>query len=147
MPFLVCGLVRGATVVNDRKSTKPALFAWKGTLSMSGQPEQFKHAPVPGQGEMRHRLTKLALGVRMLNQVRLVDDVHQRPRLGDAPEDPVDAQAQFPFAVACIAEGEKVGFPQVGMRTLRVPGIEAQEGRYREAAAAVSLDIGGGFPC
>ncbi len=76
---------------------------------------------------MRHELAELALFVGVLDQVGLVDDVHQVARLGHSPEHAVDAEAQLPFPFTGLAEDQEIALAQVGMGTARVPGVVAKE--------------------
>ncbi|MCE2494000.1 MAG: hypothetical protein J4F40_15600 [Alphaproteobacteria bacterium] len=65
-------------------------------------------------------------------------------RFGDAPEHPVDAGAQLPFAVADLADQQYVGFAQVRVGTVRVSGVVAKERRQGDASALGVLEIQAG---
>ena len=84
---------------------------------------------------MGHGLAQRGLFVRVFHKVDLVYDIHQAARFGHAPEHPVDAQTQFPFLVADLAEKQKIGLPQIGMGALSIPGIETKERRQGETSA------------
>ena len=90
---------------------------------------------------MGHGLAQLGLLVRMVDQVGLVDDVDQMARFGDAPEHPVDAEAQFPFAAAQRAAQQQIGFAQIAMGAGRVGGVVAEERRQGEAGRPGDLEI------
>ena len=90
---------------------------------------------------MGHGLAQLGLLVRMVDQVGLVDDVDQMARFGDAPEHPVDAEAQFPFAAAQRAAQQQIGFAQIAMGAGRVGGVGAEERRQGEAGRPGDLEI------
>ena len=90
---------------------------------------------------MGHWLTHLYLFVRVLYNIGLIDDVHQGTQLRNAPKHPVDAQTQFPFAVANIAVHQQIGLTEITVRAVRVPGIVPQEGSHRYACAFLVLKI------
>ena len=90
---------------------------------------------------MGHGLAQLGLLVRMAGQVGLVDDVDQMARFGDAPEHPVDAQAQFPFAAAQRAAQQQIGLAQIALAARRVGGVGAQERRQGETCRLRDLEI------
>ena len=89
---------------------------------------------------MGHGLAQLGLLVRMAGQVGLVDDVDQMARFGDAPEHPVDAQAQFPFAAAQRAAQQQIGLAQVAMAAGRVGGVGAEERHQGETCRLGDLE-------
>ena len=74
------------------------------------QSEQVQTAPAPLGGDLNHRLPEPVLPIDVLDEIDLVDHVHQMPRLGDAPEDRVEAGQQLPrvppVAPVCLAEIE-----------------------------------------
>ena len=90
---------------------------------------------------MGHGLPELGFFVGMLDQVGLVDDVHQVARFGDSPEHPVRAETQLPFAVAELAEYKQVGFTHVEMGAARVRAVVAEERRQGDASALGVLGV------
>ena len=92
---------------------------------------------------MDHRLTHLGLLVRLFDEVRLVDDIHQGTRFDDTPEHAIDTQTKLPFALAGIAVQEEIGLAEIGVGAVRVSGVVSEKGRNGEASPLVILDVGG----
>ena len=90
---------------------------------------------------MGHRLAQLGLFVRMFDEVRLVDYIHQMARFRDSPEDAVDTEAQLPLVIADFAEQQQIGFAQIGVGALRIAGVQAIEALHGDAAALFILQI------
>ena len=90
---------------------------------------------------MDHGLAQLDLLVGMLDEIGLVDDIDRIAGFGDAPEHPVDAQAQLPLAVAGLSEQQQIGFAQIDMGALGVAGVVAQERRHGHAPPLGVLEI------
>ena len=141
MPFLGPALVGRKVVVDPERRAQPAGAAREGAQAVVGDREQLGRAPVAGEREMGHGLAQLGLLVRMVDQVGLVDDVDQMARFGDAPEHPVDAEAQFPFAAAQRAAQQQIGFAQIAMGAGRVGGVVAEERRQGETGRPGDLEI------
>ena len=94
---------------------------------------------------MGHELSHPALFVRVVDQVDLIDDVHQMMEFGDAPEHLVDAQPGFPFALAELAEQQEIGLAQIGMGALRIGAVVAVIRCQREASTVLVFEIERGF--
>ena len=105
------------------------------------QREEFRHAPLAGQGEVDHELPELGFFVGVLDQVGLVDDIHQVARFRHPPEHPVRAEAQLPLAVAEFAEHQEVGLPHVEVGAAGVAAVVAEEGRQGDASAFFVLGV------
>ena len=56
---------------------------------------------------MGHGLPQFGFFIRVLNEIHLIDDVDQVPGFGDTPEHLIDADPNFPFAVAGLAKDER----------------------------------------
>ena len=83
-------LVAHVVVVDDERRAEPATGSWKGARAMEGHPDHLERPPIPEPGQVGHGLTELGLSVGVLNEVHLIDDVHQALRFRHAPEDLAD---------------------------------------------------------
>ena len=76
---------------------------------------------------MGHRLAQFDFLVGIFDEVGLIDDIDQIARFRDAPEHPVDSEANLPFTFAQRAVQQQVGFAQVGVGQGPVRGVETEE--------------------
>jgi hypothetical protein len=77
-------------------------------------------------------LSQLVFPVRVFHQIGLVDYVDQVLRLGDSPENPVDAKTQLPV----LAHMKPVKLAQIEMGAFRIQGVEPPEGDEGDAVVA-----------
>ena len=68
------------------RRSEPTLNPGVRPLSESGQDEQVQRPPIPNQGQVDHRLTQFILAINILDQIGLVDDIHQMQRFRDPPK-------------------------------------------------------------
>ncbi len=141
MPFPGRTFVFHPLVVDDERCAQSSLAARKRAFAVPGHAQQFHHAPVRGPGHVGHGLPHPGLFIGMFDQVDLVDDVHQVAGLDHAPEHAVDAEAQFPFAVAECAGKQDVGFPQIEVGPPAVRAVVAEKGGHVEDAARFVLHV------
>ena len=112
---------------------------------MIRQQEAFNDAPVTGNRQMHHGLTQLGAVSRVLDEVQLVDDIHEVVQLGHTPENAVETQPKLPGVLAPISMGQKIGFAQVRMRAPRVGAVVAIERGYGETRARGDVAVEGRF--
>ena len=118
----------------------------KGAFSMVRQQERFSDAPVAGNRQVRHGLTQLGSIARVLDEVHLVDDVHEVVQLGHAPENAVESQPKLPEILAPVSMCQQVGLAQVCMRALRIGAVvsiergQGEAGPLRDLAVQSRLD-------
>src|SRR5690606_26751353 len=111
-----------------------ALFARQGALAEIGQEECIQRTEGLQRSYTDHRLTEFYfLFDRVLDQVGLVYRVDEVNCLGDAPEDLVRADAEFP-----VVRIERVaGLANVPMAALAVALVYSSEGREDEGLVIV----------
>ena len=84
--------------IHRQKQLQAALTAGKTALAKTRQHKKIDRAPGFFQGQIHHRLTKFVFGIRVFDQVSLINDVDQVIRLSNTPEYPAHAHPQFPAA-------------------------------------------------
>ena len=115
MAFLGATLVGGVLVDEVTRSETPGAPRER-PFAVVRQQKRFGDAPVSGHRQVRHGLTQLGPVSRVLDEIQLVDDVHEIVQLGHAPENPVQSQLQLPEIVAPVAVHQQVGLADVPMR-------------------------------
>ena len=76
-----------ARLIGDRqRSSQPGTISDERPFPKQREIEEVERSPRPLEREVDHRLAELVFKVDILDEVRLIDDVHEVPRLGDAPE-------------------------------------------------------------
>ena len=122
MPLCGGALIQRA-IFNEGPGPKAAGQAREGPLAVKGQRQQLGDAPIARQGEMSHRLAQLGFFARMLDQIKLVDDIHEIVQLGHAPEDLVHAQAKLPEIFSPFPVGQQVGLAHIGVAAARIGAV------------------------
>ena len=112
-----------------------AFAAGKGALAKIRENKRAPGAEAGDEIQVRHRLAELVFLVERFDQIGLVDDVDEMARLGDAPKDFAQADAQIPIAGVV----EPVRLAQIPMGALVVAGVEAAEGDERQRVVVVEL--------
>ena len=72
---------------------------------------------------MCHRLTQFGSIARVLDEVQLVDDIHEVVHLGHAPENTVESQSKLPEILSPVSVHQQVGLAQIRVRALRIGAV------------------------
>ena len=129
MALLGTALVGREIGIHEPREPKPSGSSGERPLPVVRHPEQFDDAPRCRIRQVAHELAELGFFVGMFDQVDLVDDVHEVVRLDDTPEDPVDAETQFPLRIARLAQEQRVGLVHIRVGAAGVLAIEPVERR------------------
>ena len=133
--LLGAALVQGVIDQREAAAKTPA-GPWKGALAMVREHQPFRHAPAAGDRQVRHRLAQLGFLAGVLDEVELVDDVHEVMQLDHAPEHAVNAQPKLPGVLAPVSVHQQIGLAQV---CVGAPGIGAVVAIKRSEGEAGAL--------
>ncbi len=119
--------------IHRERQAEPAGGSGKRPLAEQRHEKDVDRSPALDQREVEHRLPQLLLAIRALHQIRLVDDVHQVLRFGDAPENLPEACPELP------APGHQLPteHAHVEVRPVSILRVESEERLEQEGLATV----------
>ena len=137
MPLLSGTFIASTVRIDEFAAAKAARPAGEGTLAEIRQKKKIQDSPIFRYGQVDHGLAEFILRIGILDEVSLVDDIHQMEDFCGTPEDFAHPDTKLEFIMQM-----KIGqFPNIKMGALVISAVKAVKRNECEAASALPFMI------